>query len=148
MKMTRCYPQTNAGRHLDLLQAGLPMLDRVFSSTQDPETNTGRVPRTNITEASEAFTLTLEMPGDSKKDVEISIDSEQLVVKGGKSEATEKTEGKEALRREFRSARFERTFTLGKGIDTEKIKASMEHGVLTVTLPRAADKIGRRVDVA
>jgi HSP20 family protein len=104
-----------------------------------------RLPRTNIEEKEDVYTLTMEMPGLAKKDVEVSIEKETLTVKGGKSEQSEEKDG--WLRREIRSSSFERSFSLGSEVDVENIKAKMSDGVLVITLAKVAQKVGRKVDV-
>ena len=87
----------------------------------------------------------MEMPGLTRENIEVNIEGDTLLVKG---ERTEKHEEKGYLRREYRAARFERTFNVGAGIDREKVKAKMEDGILTVTLPKSPEKVGRKIDVA
>jgi HSP20 family protein len=103
-----------------------------------------RLPRTNISETEDSFVFTLEMPGLTRKDVEVTLEDDELVVKG---ERTEKQEDKGLLRREIRSTKFERAFTIGNAVEQDQIKAKMEDGVLTVTLPKKPEKVGRKVDV-
>jgi HSP20 family protein len=107
-----------------------------------------RLPRTNITETEKDYVFTVEMPGLSKKDVEVRIESDTLIVRGEKTEKTEKNEGKEHIRREIRSTRFERSFYLGGNVDADAIKATMDDGVLTVTLSKRPEKVGRKIDIS
>ena len=113
-----------------------------------------RLPRTNIEELDSAYVLTMEMPGLSRKDVEVMLEDDTLTIKGervvaeaGQDEKAE-TPKRGFLRREIGSAKFERSFSLGKEVDPENIKARMEDGILTVTLTRKTEKVGRKVDVA
>ena len=113
-----------------------------------------RLPRTNIEELDSAYVLTMEMPGLSKKDVDVSLEDDTLTIKGervveeaGKDDKADKPK-RGFLRREIRSAKFERSFSLGNEVDPENIKAKMEDGILSVTLPRKSGKVGRKVDVA
>ncbi|MDH3197003.1 MAG: Hsp20/alpha crystallin family protein [Candidatus Krumholzibacteria bacterium] len=122
-----------------------PGLDRLWNGEQDGEV--ARTPRTNIVEHEDHFVVTMEMPGLSKQDVEVGIEGDVLIVKGGR-EQEQKSEEKGIVRREFRSARFERSFTVGKDVDPDQVKAGMENGILTVTLPKRAEKVGRRIDIA
>jgi len=127
----------------------LPTIDRFFDV--DVDENAGdtltRAPRTNISETEKAYEFTVEMPGLSKKDVDVAIESDRLVIRGGtQSQAEEKS--KDLVRREFSSTRFERSFTIGSKIDREKISAKMDNGVLTVTVPKAESYVGRKIDIA
>jgi len=145
MNLTRCYPRNAADEKHNYLRTGFPSLDRIFNFAEEDADSSNRLPLTNVTEVESGFVLTLEMPGVKKTDVNVTVDGDQLIVKG---ESTDKVESKGAFRREFRSARFERSFALGKGIDKDNIKATMDDGVLTVTLQKAADLPGRRVEIA
>ena len=108
-----------------------------------------RLPRTDIEELEKSFVFTLEMPGLSKKDIEVSLDADKLTVRGEKTvEKSEDNGDKKVLRREIRSERFERSFSLGNEVDQDQIKARMEDGVLTITLAKKAEKVGRKVDVS
>lgn len=122
-----------------------PAFPRSAQEFDGKESEALRLPRTNIEEVEGSYVFTMEMPGLAKKDVEISLENDTLTVKGERTVETEKKNG--WLRREIRSSKFERSFTLGKDVDQEKIKARMEDGILNVTLPKKPEKVGRRVDV-
>ena len=46
------------------------------------------------------------------------------------------------------SSAFERTFGVGPGVDRDKVRAKMEDGILTVTLPKTQERIGRKIEIA
>jgi HSP20 family protein len=92
----------------------------------------------------DAFVFTMEMPGLDKKDVSVNIEGDTLIVRGEKSEQHEE---KGLIRREYRSTKFERSFNVN-GINRDSVKAKMENGILTVTLPKAPDKVGKKIDIA
>jgi HSP20 family protein len=106
--------------------------------------NEFRLPKTNVHETDSEFVLTMEMPGVDKKNITVAIDNDEIVITG---EKTEQAEEKGLLRREIRSQKFRRSFYLDSSVDREKIKAKLDSGVLTVTLPKGADKVGRQVSV-
>ncbi len=157
MKVTKYVsPATSLDAVFDRLGFGLPAIDGFFGDL-GPANGEGwsavRVPRTNIHETDSAFVFTMEMPGLGRQDVAVNIEGETLVVKGGKSEqstgpSAEKGEEKGLLRREYRATRFERTFHVGNAFDRDQVRAKMEDGILTVTLPKSAEKVGRKIDVA
>ena len=107
-----------------------------------------RLPRTNVEEKDDSFEFTMEMPGLAKKDVDVSLENDTLVVKGEKVEKSEEKEDKGILRREIRSSKFERSFSLGKHVDQNSIKARMADGILTITVPKKDQEVGRKVDVS
>jgi HSP20 family protein len=90
-------------------------------------------PRANITETKDGFVLTAEMPGVRKEKVEISVENDELVVIGRRSEIPQQGE---VLYRETRPLDFRRALVLDSSIDATKINARMEQGVLRVHLPK------------
>jgi len=106
-----------------------------------------RLPRTNVEEKEGSYVFTMEMPGLAKKNIEVSLENDTLTVKGERVEESEEKEDKGFLRREIRSSKFERNFSLGTEVDQEIIKAKMEDGILTITVPKKDEKVGRKVDV-
>lgn len=129
------------------LNRGLfPAYFRSCGTETDVETPALRLPRTNIEEKDDSYVFTMEMPGLSKGDLEVSVENDTLTVKGEKT--VENSEEKGMLRREIRSSKFERSFSLGKDVNQQKISAKMSDGVLAVTLPKSSDKVGRKVDIA
>jgi HSP20 family protein len=149
MKITKYVaPVSPLDAVFDRLGFGLPAIDRFFGEASDVGEegwSAVRLPRTNIRETDDSYVFTMEMPGLSRQNVEVNIEGDTLVVKG---EKTEQSEEKGLLRREYRASRFERTFTVGNAIDRDHVKAKMEEGILTVTLPKSAEKVGRKIDVA
>lgn len=147
MMLTRCKTSNPIDRVFDSLNYGLFPSFRGFweGDAKLDDNEPLRLPRTNIEETKDSYVFTLEMPGLTKKDVEVSLENDTLTITGHKEEKTER-EG--VLRREIRSSRFERSFSLGTSVDQGQIKAKMENGVLTVTLPKRPEKVGRKVEIA
>jgi HSP20 family protein len=117
------------------------------SSVDDSEEPNLRLPRTNIEEKDDSYVITMEMPGLSRKDIEVSLENDKLSVKGERVEKSEEEGQKGFLRREIRSSSFERGFMLGKEVDQDNVKAKMNDGVLSITVAKKHDKVGRKVDV-
>lgn len=116
---------------------------------EGPETTTGaRVyrPLTDIVESEEGVTLMLEMPGVAAEDVDITLEKRVLTVRG-----KVRTTQPETLRLaygEYGEGDFERAFTLSDDFDPDKIGATVANGVLTVSLPRAAEAQPKKIAVA
>jgi HSP20 family protein len=97
-------------------------------------------PAVDVTENDKAFEITAELPGLEPKDVEIVMRNGNLVIKGEKHEQNEeKTADYHLQERRFGS--FERSFALPNGIDSAKIESRLKNGVLTVSLPKAAEAV-------
>lgn len=102
--------------------------------------------RCNIEEKEDRYILTAAVPGMTKEDININIHDGRLTLKGHREEESKKEEGNYHLR-EFTSTNFERSFTLGEGIDSEKVEANLENGVLTVVLPKKEEMKPKSVSI-
>lgn len=115
---------------------------------ETPETTSGaRIyrPLTDIVETGDGVTLMLEMPGVSGDDVDITLEKRVLTIRG-RVQPTD-PEKLQLAYAEYGEGDFERSFTLSDDFDPEKIDASIAHGVLTVTLPRAAEAQPKKIAV-
>lgn len=98
-------------------------------------------PRIDVTETDKAFNLTAELPGVEEKDVDVSLSGNVLTIKGEKkSEYEEKDEKKNYHRVERSYGSFQRSLTLPEEVDQAKIDASFKNGVLTIEIPKTAEK--------
>lgn len=104
------------------------------------------VPPADITEEADAIKIVAEVPGVRPEDVKISVENNVLTIQGTKQQvAEERTERMHRYERTFGS--FERSFRLPATVDANNIKASYEHGVLTVTLPKVEKAKPRLIEV-
>lgn len=91
--------------------------------------------RMNVSETSNAFKLTLELPGVVEDDVDISLDDDILTVRGEKRiEKSEEKENFHTVERSFGA--FQRSLRLPFATDPEKVAAHFDNGVLTVVVPK------------
>lgn len=103
---------------------------------------------TDVTESDKDYRVTAEIPGMDEKDVEVTVASGMLTMKGEKKEEYEETK-KDFYRSERSYGAFQRSFRLPEDVDQEKIEASLKKGVLTVVLPKTAEaqKKARKVEI-
>ena len=109
-------------------------------------------PAINVKETQTAYTVELAAPGLKKEDFMVNINAEGNLVVKMEQHDEKKDEDKNShyLRREFSFSKFEQTLILPDDVDKEGIKAKMEHGVLTVTLPKVVKtetKVSRTIDI-
>ena len=114
--------------------------------------NVSTAPAINVKETQTAYTVELAAPGLKKEDFMVNINAEgNLVVKMEQhDEKKDADKNSHYLRREFSFSKFEQTLILPDDVDKEGIKAKMEHGVLTVTLPKVVKtetKVSRTIDI-
>jgi|SRR5579884_100372 HSP20 family protein len=104
------------------------------------------VPPVDIVEEADAIRIMAEVPGVKPEDVKISVEGNVLTIHGTKQQvAEERTERVHRYERTY--GVFERSFTLPATVDAGNIKATYEHGVLTVTLPKAEKARPRQIPV-
>jgi HSP20 family protein len=124
-------------------------IDRVFSdfSRQFPESGSGMLaPRLDIAEGDREITVSAELPGVEQKDVEVTVRDDILTIRGEKkAEKETKEKNYHLVERSYGS--FQRALRLPPGIDGEKVRASIDKGVLTVTLPKAPAAQPKKIEV-
>jgi HSP20 family protein len=104
------------------------------------------VPAVDILEEADSIRIMAELPGVKPEDVKVSVEGNVLTIQGTKQQmAEERTERVHRYERTYGT--FERTFTLPAMVDASNIKATYEHGVLMVTLPKAAEARPRQIQV-
>jgi HSP20 family protein len=101
-------------------------------------------PNVNIVETAAAYVLEAEMPGVAKDGLEINLEDNVLTIAGRRQpEPTAKL-----LHRESNPVDYRRVFELDPSIETGKISAQIEQGILTLTLPKAEKVKPRRITVS
>jgi len=93
------------------------------------------MPRLDVTEDAKSLTVTAELPGMSDKDIDISISSDTLTIRGEKKDEKEDN-NKNYYYSERSYGSFLRSIPLSQQIDTDKVSANFKKGVLTITLPK------------
>ena len=102
-------------------------------------------PAASITENGDGYTLQVEMPGVSKEGLEISVENNELTILGRRSvPAVDGT----LIHRESRPENFQRMFEIDPSIDTDKISAKIDQGLVTLTLPKAEHVKPRKITVS
>jgi HSP20 family protein len=101
-------------------------------------------PVANILETADGYTLEAEMAGVNKEGLEVTVENGELVIVGRR--ADRETPGT-AVYRESRPLDYRRVFDLDPSIDTSRITAKIDQGVLTLTLPKAEEVKPRRIQV-
>ena len=143
------------------LLANMPMFDDMETRMQrlfdDTLANTampnmiGWLPPTEIVEKEHELILSAELPGVELKDIDLSVDDGILTIRGEKAE--ERKEGDEArnyhlVERSYGT--FQRSFNLPRTIDTAKIQAEFDKGILKIHMPKTPEAIakGRKIEIA
>jgi len=103
-------------------------------------------PAVNVHEDKEKLSIDVQLPGIEMKDVHLSVTDNILEIRGErKADSGEDKNGYHV--REVRYGAFSRTFKLPSYVDSEKVKAAYERGVLTVTVPKQEKAKPRVVEI-
>ncbi|MSO22940.1 MAG: Hsp20/alpha crystallin family protein [Acidobacteria bacterium] len=104
-------------------------------------------PAVDVFETAEEFVLTAELPGVERKGIDLQVKDHTLLLKGQRNPGCEVSQ-QVYYRLERPSGVFERRFSLPEDIEADKIRAHLNEGVLTVTLPKKQRRRQvRRVEV-
>ena len=102
-------------------------------------------PVTRVDEKEEAFTLTVELPGVSEKDIEITLENRTLSITA--ENTVEIFTDYELVLTEIPEVRYRAAFDLPERVDTAGIKASNYNGLLILTLPKREEVKPRRIAI-
>jgi HSP20 family protein len=133
------------------LYSSLHRLNRMMDEAMTGWGNGGTLasawtPSCDVFEDKENLKIVLELPGVKPEDVKLSLENQVLTVRGEKKQVAE--ENSDRWHRYERSyGSFERTFTLPSTVDGERIQATVDHGVLTITLPKSEKSKPREIPV-
>jgi HSP20 family protein len=103
------------------------------------------VPPADIFETAEGITLQVDLPGHDAKAIEVKVENDTLTVRSERKAVPADKEGVRRLERSF--GVYTRSFTLPRTVDTARVEARYENGVLTLTLPRREEARPRVVEV-
>jgi len=138
--------RTRTNTSTDPVRAFASEIDRFFNAGLEPVSQRrGLVPPINAFHNDDAITFQAELPGFSLDDIEIAAAPEEITIRGHRPNAV--PEDTQPLRIERAAGRFERTLPLPFPVDTDNATASLEHGVLTVTLPKSSSARVRRIAI-
>jgi HSP20 family protein len=103
-------------------------------------------PAVDIVENEHAYLVKAELPGLAPENIDVQVENDVLTVRGERKYENEEERG--GYRRVERSyGSFARSFVLPKGTQLDAIDAQVQHGVLTVTIPKAPAATVRKVEV-
>ncbi|GAB4364269.1 MAG: Hsp20/alpha crystallin family protein [Calditrichia bacterium] len=128
-------------RELDRLQQEV---NRLFERSWFFDTR--KYPPVNIWTNPEAVIVTAELPGYDPKDIHLSVTQDELVIEGRRP-AEELKEGEQYHRQERRTGDFRRVVDLPFVVDSDKVEAAYEKGILKITLPRAEEDKPKKIQI-
>ena len=133
-------------RTLSLMEQLRRRMDRVFDDfDHGVEPTAASFPRTNFYDTGSGFLLTLDVPGLSEKNLNLTLTNDVLTVSG--SRKVDAPEGYSAHRQERAPYQFSRSYALPAKVNAERVSAVLENGVLMIALEKAPEVKPRQISV-
>ncbi len=142
-------PAWNVRSSFSELERMRQQMDNLLGRAQEsglPTLHAGVFPTINLTEDQETYHLRAELPGISADDLEIQATGNNLSISGERKIAEEKGEVR-YHRREREAGKFARAISLPGEIDPEGVKASLAHGILSISVPKAEKEKPRQITI-
>ena len=109
----------------------------------------GWTPPVDLYETASDFVLTAELPGLTRDKIDIHAEDSRIVIRGARLPGADRDIPCEQFHRVERGhGHFSRAFSLPEAIDVDAVTADLKDGILTVTIPKAAGRGARRIDVS
>src|SRR5881397_1346210 len=122
------------------------LFQQSYGDREEALTTSTFAPAVDVYEDEHQVTLKIEVPGIDEKDIDVRVENNTLTVQGErKIEKEEKEENYRRVERQYGS--FTRTFTLPPTVDSEKVSANYDKGVLKITLPKKAEAKPKQIKV-
>jgi HSP20 family protein len=116
----------------------------MFGNGDTPRTR--RAPRVDVRELDHAFVVEADLPGMRREDITVSLGNNTLVIAGDWKATWSNDEGR-PMHRELSYGAFQCTLTLPTLVSADQVEAKYTNGVLTVTIPKAAEARTRRIAI-
>lgn len=152
------YRRGRAPRNLDELFDSMQrsfedMMSPFFVETGWPslehfESALGKIPNSDIEETETAYTVTAELPGIAKENIEVKVTDDNVVEITGKTSTEKKETTGKLIRHERSRTDYYRRFALESEVDADKVDAKVENGVLTLNLPKRVPEAAKVKKVA
>lgn len=104
-------------------------------------------PPADVSETGDAYTVTVEIPGLRKEDIQLSVHENMLTLRLNKPQLQPEDKSRTYSHVERFYGTFERQFGFASSIDADGVKATYKDGVLEIVLPKAANARKRSIEV-
>lgn len=120
--------------------------DDFFPATTTFNRSYNNSPAVNVEETDKEFIVNVAAPGIDKKDFNVNIDNNVLVISSNIETENEEKDNSYILK-EYSYNSFSRKFSLPEDTDANKIKASHKNGILKINIPKVQVKVEKAVEV-
>jgi HSP20 family protein len=124
-------------------------MDRLFETLTERDENlypSAFAPAAELQTDRDNVYLHLEVPGLMPEEIEVQVTTDAVIIDGERKEERH-IEEQGVKRSEFRYGKFHRTIGLPEKVQRDRVQAKYEHGILKLTLPKAADEQNKTVKV-
>lgn len=128
-------------------------INRLFSDSMKREgTGSGEfvtrswAPSVDVIENENDIVVKAELPGMEQKDIDVHLEDNQLTIKGERKFEQE-DKGENYLRQERVYGSFYRSFTIGSGIQADKVSANYKNGILEIVLPKEEKVQPKKIEI-
>ena len=118
-------------------------MNNTNTNIMKPESERDFIPFVDISEKPDSYILDADMPGVSKENLEITLDNNTLTISG----KVEATTGSKLEYQEFELHNYKRSFVVGEDVNTGKIEAKLENGVLNLIIPKSERTKPRKIEI-
>jgi HSP20 family protein len=126
------------------------LFNRFFASPQSDQDQEARlvnwVPAVETSTKDGQYVVRLDIPGVDPKDVEVSVQEDNLIIRGERKSSHQVKE-KDYHYTEAAYGKFERRLSLPKGVDRDKVTAGYKNGVLEISVPRPVALAGKTIPI-
>jgi HSP20 family protein len=133
-------------REFDRLRREMDEVYGALSGGTLPMPSAGVFPLSNLTEDNENYYVRAELPGIKSNELDIQVTTEGISI-SGEGKIPKEGENVKYHRREREAGKFSRLINFPGKVDVNKVEASMENGMLKVTIPKSEDAKPRQITV-
>lgn len=122
-------------------------LSRAMDDVFAPELSSTWMPPLDATETENAYVVIVDLPGIKRENIKLNYDRGVLTVTGTRESDKESNGNDLFYVRERPLGTFSRSVRFARDVDADKIDATLDHGVLTITVHKAATALPRQIEV-
>jgi HSP20 family protein len=142
------HPQSEAPSVFERFNSLQQEMDRLFGSNVFDRSNASFrswAPALDLYQDRDHFTVFIDLPGMKKEDIDVSLHGDALTISGQRNREEKDDQG---LRNERFYGNFQRSITLPSAVDSSKVKASYQDGILQIVLPKSEEAKPRQIEVS
>jgi len=126
-----------------------PFFRRFFETLHEDEICGGSrtwFPALDLVEEKDCLVVRVELPGVDPKNAQIDLQDDVLTIRGQRQDEVDDNKAK-YLKREHVFGSFTRTVQLPYHVQGDKVKAQYKNGIMSITLPKAEEHVGRQIPI-